>query len=198
MSLSKYRTGYSNMREIVDHFFPPVGLLVKGGGEEFTDFNYWRDKPLDIEDFSASESEDEEDEEDEDEEVEDEDEDGDAEDDEEDEYEDGRSFIGRTPAFTPGILSEDEYAAMGESYFSTDGRPSLDQSVMGESMHSAKDEVDDEGDDDADGDDEPTTSLQLDDQQKDVQRELRQGMVDMAKTLSVSPSDTQEDHQIEG
>ncbi|KAF2150639.1 LNS2-domain-containing protein, partial [Myriangium duriaei CBS 260.36] len=78
VSLSKYRTGYSSMREIVDHFFPPVGLLVKGGGEEFTDFNYWRDKPLDIEDFSASESEDGDDEDDE---MEDE-EDGDVEDEE--------------------------------------------------------------------------------------------------------------------
>ncbi|KAL2351164.1 Lipin/Ned1/Smp2-domain-containing protein [Cryomyces antarcticus] len=57
LSLNKYKTGYASMREIVDHFFPPVGLLVKGGGEEFTDFNYWREAPLGIEDFSASESE---------------------------------------------------------------------------------------------------------------------------------------------
>jgi phosphatidate phosphatase LPIN len=46
------------MREIVDHYFPPVGLLVKGGGEEFTDFNYWREKPYGLADFSASESDD--------------------------------------------------------------------------------------------------------------------------------------------
>jgi phosphatidate phosphatase LPIN len=46
------------MREIVDHFFPPVGLLVPAGGEAYTDFNYWRDKPLDIEDFTDSEDED--------------------------------------------------------------------------------------------------------------------------------------------
>jgi phosphatidate phosphatase LPIN len=59
LSLNKYKTAYGTMREIVDHYFPPVGLLVKGGGEEFTDFNYWRDKPLDIEDFTDSESEDE-------------------------------------------------------------------------------------------------------------------------------------------
>lgn len=56
LSLNKYKTGYSSMREIVDHFFPPVGLLVKGGGEEFTDFNYWRDRPLSIGAFSGSES----------------------------------------------------------------------------------------------------------------------------------------------
>jgi phosphatidate phosphatase LPIN len=46
------------MREIVDHFFPPVGLLVPPGGEQFTDFNYWRERPLDIEDFTDSEDED--------------------------------------------------------------------------------------------------------------------------------------------
>ncbi|KAL1599436.1 lipin Ned1 [Nothophoma quercina] len=57
LSLNSYKTGYASMREIVDHFFPPVGLLVPAGGENFTDFNYWRDKPLDIEDFSDSEDE---------------------------------------------------------------------------------------------------------------------------------------------
>jgi len=64
LSLNKYKTGYSSMREIVDHYFPPVGLLVKGGGEEYTDFNYWRDRPLEIGDFSASESGDEDEEQD--------------------------------------------------------------------------------------------------------------------------------------
>ncbi|KAH0230551.1 LNS2-domain-containing protein, partial [Aureobasidium melanogenum] len=58
LSLNTYKTGYVSMREIVDHYFPPVGLLVKGGGEEFTDFNYWREKPLELADFSASESDD--------------------------------------------------------------------------------------------------------------------------------------------
>ena len=58
LTLNKYKSSYVTMRDLVDHFFPPVGLLVPGGGEEFTDFNYWRDTPLDIEDFSASESED--------------------------------------------------------------------------------------------------------------------------------------------
>jgi phosphatidate phosphatase LPIN len=59
LSLNSYKTGYASMREIVDHFFPPVGLLVPAGGEEFTDFNYWRDRPLDLEDFTDSENEDE-------------------------------------------------------------------------------------------------------------------------------------------
>lgn len=57
LTLNKYKSSYVTMREVVDHFFPPVSLLVAGGGEDFTDFNYWRDTPLDIEDFSASDSE---------------------------------------------------------------------------------------------------------------------------------------------
>ena len=55
LSLNRYKTGYASMREIVDHFFPPVGLLVPNGGEEFTDFNYWRERPVEI-DFSESDS----------------------------------------------------------------------------------------------------------------------------------------------
>lgn len=57
LTLNKYKNSYVTMREIVDHFFPPVGLLVTGGGEEFTDFNYWRETPLDIGGFSDSDSE---------------------------------------------------------------------------------------------------------------------------------------------
>lgn len=56
LSLNSYKTGYASMREIVDHFFPPVGLLVPAGGEAYTDFNYWRDPPLDLGDFTGSES----------------------------------------------------------------------------------------------------------------------------------------------
>ncbi|KAF2638240.1 nuclear elongation and deformation protein 1 [Massarina eburnea CBS 473.64] len=55
LSLNSYKTGYASMREIVDHFFPPVGLLVPPGGEDFTDFNFWRERPLDIDDFTDSE-----------------------------------------------------------------------------------------------------------------------------------------------
>jgi phosphatidate phosphatase LPIN len=59
LSLNTYKTGYASMREIVDHYFPPIGLrlLVEGGAEDFTDFNYWRNKPLGIVDFTDSESE---------------------------------------------------------------------------------------------------------------------------------------------
>lgn len=49
LSLNKYKTGYTSMRETVDHFFPPTGMLVQEGGEEYTDFNYWRDTPRDFE-----------------------------------------------------------------------------------------------------------------------------------------------------
>jgi len=60
LSLNSYKTGYASMREIVDHFFPPVGLLVPPGGEAYTDFNYWREKPMDIADFTDSEDDDDE------------------------------------------------------------------------------------------------------------------------------------------
>lgn len=57
LSLNKLRYSYVNMREIVDHYFPPVNMLVNSGGEEYTDFTYWRQPILDIQDFSDSECE---------------------------------------------------------------------------------------------------------------------------------------------
>lgn len=57
LTLNTYKSSYVTMREVVDHFFPPVGLLVTRGGEEFTDFKYWRDDPLDVDDFDESDSE---------------------------------------------------------------------------------------------------------------------------------------------
>jgi phosphatidate phosphatase LPIN len=57
LTLNSYRTSYVSIWELVDHYYPPVGTLVKEGGEEFTDFNYWRDRPLDFVDFSESEEE---------------------------------------------------------------------------------------------------------------------------------------------
>lgn len=59
LSLNKYRSSYVSMRELVDHFFPPVSLLVQAGGEEYTDFTYWRDVPQDLDDISTTDSEDE-------------------------------------------------------------------------------------------------------------------------------------------
>jgi phosphatidate phosphatase LPIN len=58
LTLNKYKSSYVSMREIVDHFFPPISLMVQGGGEDFTDFNFWRDRPLELDDFSGSESDD--------------------------------------------------------------------------------------------------------------------------------------------
>ena len=57
LNLNKYKTSYVNIREVVDHFFPPVSMLVKEGGEEFTDFNYWRDTPQGLDDFESTDSE---------------------------------------------------------------------------------------------------------------------------------------------
>lgn len=57
LSLNKLKLSYVNMTEVVDHYFPPVSTLVKGGGEEYTDFKYWRDSPLDLDEFSASDTE---------------------------------------------------------------------------------------------------------------------------------------------
>ena len=56
LSLNKLKLSYVNMREVVDHYFPPVSTLLQQGGEEFTDFQYWRDPPMELDNFSASES----------------------------------------------------------------------------------------------------------------------------------------------
>ncbi len=57
LSLNQLKLTYVNITEVVDHYFPSVSMLVKGGGEEYTDFRYWRDEPLDLDDFTDSESE---------------------------------------------------------------------------------------------------------------------------------------------
>lgn len=56
LTLNKYKSSYVTMREVVDHFFPPVGLLVTGGGEDFTDFSYWREAPRETDEFDDSDS----------------------------------------------------------------------------------------------------------------------------------------------
>ena len=56
LTLNKLKMSYVNINEVVDHYFPPVSTLVTNGGEEFTDFMYWRDAPLPLDEFSASES----------------------------------------------------------------------------------------------------------------------------------------------
>ncbi|CAI7636686.1 unnamed protein product [Penicillium pancosmium] len=72
LSLNKYKSSYVTMQELLDHFFPPVSLLVQSGGEEYTDFTYWRDMPQDLDAFSTTDSEDEEEDEDEEDEEDDE------------------------------------------------------------------------------------------------------------------------------
>lgn len=57
LTLTKYKSSYVNMRDLVDHFFPPVSIL--NTDEEYTDFNYWRDSLPDPEDFTDSEDEEE-------------------------------------------------------------------------------------------------------------------------------------------
>lgn len=56
LSLNSLKMTYVNINEVVDHYFPQVGTLIRGGGEEFTDFRYWRNEPLDLDEFSASDS----------------------------------------------------------------------------------------------------------------------------------------------
>lgn len=157
LSLNKYKTGYASMREIVDHYFPPIGLrlLVEGGAEDFTDFNYWRTKPLDIVDFTDSESES-----------------GDA--DEElaagaNSLELDRTRTGTTAESV--ILSEDEAGSeMMDSYLS-EARPSLDNSIY-ESI--------DEGDEDED-----LTESMLEDEEYEGEDEEIAGRVTPPRDTSI-------------
>ncbi|KAF3018075.1 hypothetical protein E8E14_002696 [Neopestalotiopsis sp. 37M] len=122
LSLNKLKLSYVNMTEVVDHYFPPISTLVKGGGEEYTDFTYWRDQPLDMDQFSFSE-----------------DEDDDAYDEDADEDEDvgamGESYLSR---------GDDDEAA--ESIFSGSGIYEEDEQQMMNSMLQGEDDADDEED----------------------------------------------------
>lgn len=126
LSLNSYKTGYASMREIVDHFFPPVGLLVPPGGEDFTDFNYWRERPLDIEDFTDSEDED------------------------EDDVDDAASVHSEDEGSAVGEDLEASYMTQ-ESVDETGG---LEDSVLESVEGDLGDEYDDEGDDEEEEDDE--------------------------------------------
>lgn len=55
LTLTTYKSSYVNMRDLVDHYFPPVALLSQD--EQYTDFNYWREPLPDPEDFSDSDEE---------------------------------------------------------------------------------------------------------------------------------------------
>ena len=132
LSLNKMKLSYVNMGEVVDHYFPPVGTLVKGGGEDYTDFKFWRDTPLELDEFSASESE--------------ADDDGDGDDhdsqyaeEEEDDEEVGEglgdSYISR------GSMDDYGEGSMGESY---DEERMMASVVDGEDADDEEGEVDDE------------------------------------------------------
>jgi len=204
LSLNKYKTGYASMRETVDHFFPPVSLLVKGGGEEYTDFNYWRERPLDIADFSASESEDEGEDEDDEEDIEAEEEE--EEDEEEDDDQEEDEFGRRVPETPGGRPSEDE-GTMGESFvsYATEdrARKSFDESIFEDAEEDGDGSVDDddvdplnnEGDQQGDYDRQVAESMELDDQQKEAPSELRNDLKGLAKALSSPAAKANKDVQ---
>jgi phosphatidate phosphatase LPIN len=133
LHLNKLRYSYVNMREVVDHYFPPVNTLVKGGGEEYTDFTYWREPVLDIDDFSDSESDEKDDEGNESEDEEEED------DDEEVNDELGDSYISRD-----SIDDDNDEHGLDESMLSgsVDGDEAMTSSML------EADETEDRGRDD--------------------------------------------------
>ncbi|KAI8262638.1 Nuclear elongation and deformation protein 1 [Colletotrichum sp. SAR 10_98] len=135
LSLNKLKLSYININEVVDHFFPPVSTLVKGGGEEYTDFKYWRDTPLELDEFSASDSDDEQ---------------ADLEEDADDDDEDigdemGQSYISRG--------SIDEYGDERESILSgsVDGDERMTASMM-EDEYADDEDAEDEDEEDEDVD----------------------------------------------
>lgn len=117
LSLNKYKSSYVTMQELLDHFFPPVSLLVQSGGEGYTDFAYWRDTPQGLDDFSSTDSEEDEDEEEpaEEEEVLEDDEDADEGDYDDDELSEGE---GSEYLEEVGADEREEEADMGASYIS--------------------------------------------------------------------------------
>ncbi|KAL5334892.1 Lipin/Ned1/Smp2-domain-containing protein [Aspergillus crustosus] len=134
LSLNKYKSSYVSMRELVDHFFPPVSLLIQGGGEDYTDFTYWRDLPRDLDDISTTDSDDssrveEEDEGDDEYEGELSDEGSDLEEDEIAEEDLGASFVSQATdpyeeVETQSVLSEEDEGDIKEPELAVRGRNS--------------------------------------------------------------------------
>ncbi|KGO75065.1 Lipin, N-terminal [Penicillium italicum] len=112
LSLNKYKSSYVTMQELLDHFFPPTSLLVHDGGEEYTDFTYWRTTPHELADFSTTDSEDENEDEDNDEDA-DEDEEGDDDEDYDEELSEGEG----SEYLDEADLAEED---LGASYMSQD------------------------------------------------------------------------------
>ncbi|KAL7270924.1 lipin Ned1 [Rhizina undulata] len=108
LTLTKYKSSYVNMRDLVDHFFPPVGLL--SSDEQYTDFNYWREALPDPDEFSDSENE--------------------GQDEEEDEEEDGNMGESYYEDDEEG-MGEGYHEGMGESYHE-DGDEEYDEDDEGD------------------------------------------------------------------
>ncbi|XXH02452.1 hypothetical protein Hte_008828 [Hypoxylon texense] len=150
LSLNKLKLSYVNMSEVVNHYFPPVSTLVKGGGVEYTDFTYWRDTPLELDEFSASDSEDR----------------GESEEEDEEEDEDvgnmGDSYLSR------GDEEDEEDVDAGESVLS--GEYEGEENMMGSMLEDASDDADDEDgyleEDDAIGSDETNDTREVPPQPK--------------------------------
>ncbi|EAW07374.1 putative lipin Smp2 [Aspergillus clavatus NRRL 1] len=127
LSLNKYKSSYVTMRELLDHFFPPVSLLVQPGGENYTDFTYWREPPPELDFLSDTDSE--EDEEDEEDEIEEE-EDEEEEDEDEEEDDDEEEYDGELSEGEEGSdILDDEEGDLGASMIS---ELSMDGIVMSE------------------------------------------------------------------
>lgn len=148
LSLNKYKSSYVTMQELLDHFFPPTSLLIQSGGEEYTDFTYWRDTPQELDDFSATDSEDEDDEEPaEDEVLEDE------EDAEEEEYEEELSDGEGSEYLDEAALGGEEGTDMGASFMSQASVPlsnpagSIVETIEGEQDIEERELADEEADD---------------------------------------------------
>ncbi|KAJ8125574.1 hypothetical protein O1611_g8066 [Lasiodiplodia mahajangana] len=144
LSLNKLKLSYVNMGEVVDHYFPPVSTLVKGGGVEYTDFTYWRDTPLELDEFSASGS----------------DLDSHADEDEDDEDEDvgqmGDSFLSRGDDDEGGEYEDEEDMISSAVY----DRPEDADDEEGEDGEEDDDEDEEEGTDYSE-DENDTTEIQL-------------------------------------
>ncbi|KAG9229143.1 Lipin/Ned1/Smp2-domain-containing protein [Amylocarpus encephaloides] len=184
LSLNKLRYSYVNMREVVDHYFPPVDTLVKGGGEEYTDFQYWREPVLDIDDFSDSESN----EKDGDNENDDDENDDDENDDDENEEED----------------DDEGNDALGNSYISRDsiddeGDDGLEESILSDSIEEGDEQMTgsilelDEGEEYSDDETPAAEDLQVPSPQiKSRIRDRGAEMITGVKNLSLEREDSED------
>ncbi|KAI0169105.1 LNS2-domain-containing protein [Hypoxylon sp. FL1284] len=192
LSLNKLKLSYVNMTEVVNHYFPPVSTLVKGGGVEYTDFTYWRDTPLELDEFSASDSEDR----------------ADSEEDEEEDDDVGRmgdSYLSRGDEDEDeDIDEEDEEDDLdaGESVLS--GEYEGEERMMASVLEDDSDDADDEDgyleEDDAIGGDEEIytrgaphnirTKAELTEAVRDVDAELITGMSNLGLSKEARESES--------